>query len=82
MKVADAIAHAICFLFPLFLFHQQEVDLEAILVVHQENLAAREVQEVPEVVDLVDQRGLQDHQRRYKLAEMENSYYLHLRFQV
>ena len=64
MKVADAIAHAIWFLFPLFLFHQQEVELEAILVVHQENLEAREVQELPEVVEFVDQRELQDHRRK------------------
>ena len=71
MKVADAIAHAMCFLFPLPLFHQPVMELEAILVVHQENLSAHEVQErVPEAVDLVDQREL--HQRKFKLAEMDN----------
>ena len=46
------------------------MELKAILLVCQENLAAHWVQEVPEVVDLVDQRELQDHQR--KLAEMDN----------
>ena len=64
MKVADAIAQAMYFRFPLLLSHQQVMELEAILVVGQENLEAHEVQEVPEVVDLVDQRELQDHQRR------------------
>ena len=49
MKVADAIAHAMYFLLPLFLYHQQVTELEAILVVGQENLEAHEVQEVPEV---------------------------------
>ena len=69
MKVADAISHAICFLFLLFLFHQQVVELEAILVVGQENLEAHEVQErVLEAVDLVDQRELQDHQRKYRVG--------------
>ena len=72
MKVADAIAHAICFLFLLFLFHQQVMELKTILLVCQENLAAHWVQEVPEVVDLVDQRELEDHQRKCKLVEMDN----------
>ena len=49
MKVADAIAHAVCLLFPLFLYHQQVMELEAILVAGQANLAAHEVQEVPKV---------------------------------
>ena len=49
MKVADAIAHAMYFLFPLFLHHQQVMELEAILVVGQENLEAYEVQDVLEV---------------------------------
>ena len=49
MKVADAIAHAMYFLFPLFLYHKQVIELEAILVVGQENLEAHEVQEVLEV---------------------------------
>ena len=34
------------FLFPLFLYHQQVMELEAILVVGQANLATHEVQEV------------------------------------
>ena len=72
MKVADAIAHTICLLFPLWLFHQQVMELKAILVVRQENLAAHEVQEVPEVMDFVNLRELQDHQRKYKLAERDN----------
>ena len=37
------------FRFPLFLYHQQVIELEAILVVGQANLAAHEVQDVPEV---------------------------------
>ena len=41
-----AIAHAVYFRFPLLLFHQQEAELKAILVVGQENLAAGEVQDV------------------------------------
>ena len=42
------------------------MELDAMLAVYQENLAvlqADEVQEALEVVDLVDQRELQDHQR-------------------
>ena len=62
MKVADAIAHASYFLFPLFLFHQQVVKFEVIVVENQENLEAHEVEDVPEVVDLVEQRDRQDHQ--------------------
>ena len=49
MKVADAIAPAMYLLFPLILFHQQVMELEAILVVGQEDLEAHEVQEVREV---------------------------------
>ena len=41
-----------------------------------------EVQEVPEVVDLVDQRELQDHRRKWKFVEMDNWFYLLLRSQV
>ena len=59
------------------------MELEAILVVHQENLATHEVQErVPEAVDLADQKELHDHQRKYKLAEMDHLFYLLLRSQV
>ena len=50
--------------FPLRLVQKQEVELDAILVAYQESLEAQEVQEVPGTVDLVDQRELQDHQRR------------------
>ena len=67
MKVADGIAHAMYFLFQLSLYHQQVMELDAILAANQADLAvleADEVQEVPEVVDLVDQRELQDHQRK------------------
>ena len=42
------------------------IELEAILAVYQANLAvveADEAQEAPEVVDLMDDRELQDHQR-------------------
>ena len=61
MKVADAgvIAHAMRFLFQLFLYHLLVIDMEAIMAVYQADLAvleADEVQEAPEVVDLVDQR--------------------------
>ena len=82
MKVADAIAHAMYFLCPFFLYHQQVMELEAILVVGTENLEAHEVQEVQEVVDSVDQKERQDHQRRYGLAEMKNWYHLLLHSQV
>ena len=66
MQVSDAsvIAHAMYFLFQLFLYHLQVMELEDILAVYQDNLAvleADEEQEAPEVVDLVDQRELQDH---------------------
>ena len=62
MKVADAIAHAMYFQFPLFLYHQQVTELKAILAVGQANLAAHEVQEVPEVHKV--QKEHQDPQRR------------------
>ena len=69
VKVADAgvLAHALYILFQLFLNHLLVMELEAILTVYQADLAvleADEVQEAPEVVDLVDQRELQDHQRK------------------
>ena len=62
MKVADAgiIAHAMYFLFQLFLNHVLVMELVAILAVYQVDLAvlqADEVQEAPEVVDLVDHRN-------------------------
>ena len=68
MKVADSgvIAHAMYFLFQLFLYHLLVMELEAILAENQADsaiLEADEVQEAPEVVDLGDQRELQDHQR-------------------
>ena len=81
VKVADAIAHAMYFLCQLFV-HQQVMELEAILVVGQQNLEAHEVQEVQEVVDSVDQKERQDYQRRYGLADMENWYHLLVRSQV
>ena len=68
MKVADAIAHAMYLPFTLFLNHQQVMELKAILVVGQANLAAHEVQEVPEVHKV--QKEPHDRQRR--LAEMDN----------
>ena len=63
VKVADAgvVAHAMYFLFPLFLHHMYVMELVAILAVYQVDLAVLEtleVQEVLEVVDFVDQRGL------------------------
>ena len=70
VKVAEVTAHAMYFWFPLFLKHQQVMELEAILVVGQANLAVQEVQEVPEVHKV--QKDHQDHQRRYSLAEMDN----------
>ena len=87
MKVADAafIAHAMYSQFQLFLYHLLVMDLVAILVVCQADLAvleAHEVQDVAEVVDLVDQREVQDHRRDYNLAKMDNWYYLLLRSQV
>ena len=79
MKVADAgvIAHGMYVLFQLFLYHLLVMDLEAILAENQANLAvleADEVQEGLEVVDPVDQKELQDHQRKYNFAEMDNWY--------
>ena len=67
MKVLDGIAHAMYFLFQHSLYVQQVMELEAILAVYLADLAvleADEMQEVPEDVDLVDQRELQDHQRK------------------
>ena len=49
MKVAEGTAHVMCFRFSLFLFHQQVMELEAILAAVQADLALQEVQEVPEV---------------------------------
>ena len=54
------------------------MELVAILVVGQANLAAHEVQEVLEVHKV--RKELQDHQRR--LAEMNNWFHLLLRFRV
>ena len=87
MKVADAavISHAMYFQFQLFLYHLLVMELVAILVVYQAVLAvlkADEVQEPPEVVDLVDRREVQDHRRKCRLVEMDNWYYLLLRSQV
>ena len=51
------------------------MELEAILAVIQTNLVVvevGEVQEAPEVVDLVDQKELQDHRRRYKSVGMDS----------
>ena len=39
MKVAEVTAHAMYFQLPLFLYHQQVMELEAILVVGQADLA-------------------------------------------
>ena len=65
---AGVLAHALYILFQLFLCHLLVMELEASLAVYQANLAvleADEVQEAPEVVDLVDQRNFsQDHQRK------------------
>ena len=69
-----------CFLFPLVLYHQQVMELEAILVVGQANLEAHEVQEVPEVHEV--QKEHQDYRRRKSFAEMDNWYYLLLSSQV
>ena len=57
----DAIAHAMYFLFPLFLYQLLVKVLVAILVVN-----------LPEVVDLVDQREIQDHRGKFYLVEMDN----------
>ena len=69
VKVADAsvIAHARYFLFQISVPPAGDGALEAILAVYQANLAvleADEVLEAPEVVDLVDQRELQEHRRK------------------
>ena len=69
VKVADAgvIAHALYILSQLFLCHLLVMVLQASMAVYQADLAvlkADEVQEAPEVVDLVDQMELQDHQRK------------------
>ena len=63
-----------------FLYHQQVMELKAILVVGQANLAAHEVQEVLEVHKV--QKEHQDHQRRQSLAEMDNWFHLLFQFQV
>ena len=60
MKVAEVTSHVSSFSVPLFLYHQQVMVLEPILVVGQAVLAVQEVQEVPEV-HLV-QKEHQDHQ--------------------
>ena len=55
------------------------MELEAILAENQANLVileADEVQEAPEVVDLVDQRELEEQGRKYKLEEMDYWCYL------
>ena len=49
MKIADAAAHAMYFLYPLFPYHLQVVELEAILVVIQADLVVLETHEVHEV---------------------------------
>ena len=85
MKIVDAIAHAMHFLFPLFLYHLLVMELVAMMVVVQADLAvleAHEVQEVLEVMDLVGQREFQDHRRKCNLVEMDNQYYLLLRCEV
>ena len=65
--------------------HQLVMDVEATLTVYKADLAyleADEIQEAPEVVDLVAKGNFQDHQRKSRLAEMDNWYYLLLRSQV
>ena len=62
VKVAEVTAHAMYFQFPLILYHQQVMELEAILAVLQANLAVLEVHEVPEVHKV--QKEHQDHRRR------------------
>ena len=57
---ADVIAHARYFQFQLFLYHLLVMELEAILAENLANLpvlGADEIQEAPEVVDLVEQKG-------------------------
>ena len=61
--VADAIAHVMYFRSPLFLYHKQVMELQALLVLDQVNLAAHEVQERVLEVHKV-QKEHQDHQRR------------------
>ena len=62
VKVAEGTAHVMCFRFSLFLFHQQVMELEAILAVVQADLALQEVQEVPEVHKV--EKEHQDHQKK------------------
>ena len=64
MKVADAIAHAMYFFFQHYLYHLLVMELEAMLVVIQADLAVLEADEVQEVPEVVDRRELQDHQRK------------------
>ena len=66
VKVADTIAHAMYFRFTLFLDHQQVMELKAILLVGQANLAAHEVQEVPEVHKI--QKGTSGSSRKVKFG--------------
>ena len=84
MKVADAgvIAHARHFLFQLFLYHQQVMVLEALLVVGQADLAVLEADEVQETPEVVDHSELQDHRRKQLVVEMDSWYYILLRSQV
>ena len=49
MKIADAAAHTMYFLYPLFPYHLQVVELEAILVVTQTDLVVLEAHEGHEV---------------------------------
>ena len=42
VKIAEVAAHAMYFRFPLFLYHQQVMELEAILVGVQADLAVQE----------------------------------------
>ena len=63
VKVAAVTAHAMYFWSPLFLYHHQVMELEAVLVAGQADLA---VQEVPEVHRV--QKEHQDHQSKEKFG--------------
>ena len=81
MKVVEVTTHVMYFQVPLFLYHQQMLELEAILVVGQAVLAVLAVQEVQEILEVhLVQKEHQDRQRI--LAETDNWSHLLLRSQV
>ena len=75
MKISEVLVHAMDFQVPLFLSHQQVMELVAILVVSETVQMVLEVLEVHQVL-----KEHQDHQRRY--VQMDNWSHLLLHFQA